>query len=382
MSLQTNDDVNGIELQTYSREGNERQRNFTSIIFNDTVDAHCHGKQDSGLDKKARRKLIFATLLCLVFMVIEIVGGILANSLAIATDAAHLLTDVTSFLVSLISIWLASRPSSKRMSFGWHRAEVIGATMSVLMIWIVTGILVIIAVLRIINDDFTVDASTMLITSGIGVGINIVMGCTLHQHGHTHGIHNQKSHSHEFSVQPNPENGELGTDNHQEPSKNQKKIKTENINVKAAFIHVIGDFIQSLGVFTAAMMIYFKPEWKMADPICTLLFSVLVLATTISIMRNTLNVLMEGTPRDVNLPVAKNIFLEVPGIVMVHHLRIWSLTTGKTALSAHLMIDHSVNAQDVLKEASTKIREKYEIYELTLQVEEYEEEMDDCDQRQ
>ena len=85
---------------------------------------HCHTERESGIDKKARRKLVIASVLCLIFMVVEVVGGILANSLAIATDAAHLLTDLASFMVSLFSIWLASRPSTQRMSFGWHRAEV------------------------------------------------------------------------------------------------------------------------------------------------------------------------------------------------------------------------------------------------------------------
>ena len=107
-------------------------------------------------------------------MVLEIIGGVLANSLAIATDAAHLLTDFASFMISLFSIWLASRPATRRMSFGWHRAEVVGATVSVLLIWVVTGILVYIAVQRIVNQEFDLDATIMLITSAVGVGVNIM----------------------------------------------------------------------------------------------------------------------------------------------------------------------------------------------------------------
>ena len=105
------------------------------------------------------------------------------------------------------------------------------------------------------------------------------MGCGLHQHahGHSHGERNTHHHGHL----------------HDDKDEGHK----ENINVKAAFIHVIGDFVQSLGVFTAAMIIYFKPEWKIVDPICTFIFSVLVLCTTISILRNTMNVLMEGNTK-------------------------------------------------------------------------------------
>ena len=104
------------------------------------------------------------------------------------------------------------------------------------------------------------------------------MGCSLHQHHHAHSDSNN-SHI------------ESGYSNHPQSYRAKEK---ENINVKAAFIHVIGDFVQSLGVFTAALIIFFKPEWKIVDPICTFIFSVLVLGTTLSILRNTINVLMEG----------------------------------------------------------------------------------------
>ncbi|XP_043662682.1 uncharacterized protein YFR016C isoform X2 [Drosophila teissieri] len=103
-------------------------------------DAHCHFKEkESGVDKNARRVLIIACILCTLFLILEVIGGILSNSLAIATDAAHLLTDLASFLISISALHLAGRPSSERLNFGWHRAEVIGAMVSVFFIWVVTG---------------------------------------------------------------------------------------------------------------------------------------------------------------------------------------------------------------------------------------------------
>ena len=336
------------------------QKDANVLSKNET---HCHTERESGIDKKARQKLILASVVCLFFMIMEIIGGVWANSLAIATDAAHLLTDLASFMISLFSLWLASRPSTKRMSFGWHRAEVIGATVSVLLIWVVTGILVYAAALRIVNDNYTVNAIIMLITSAVGVAVNIIMGCSLHQPGHDHGENK------------NAESGEVNQGTQGIPGKEK-----ENINVKAAFIHVIGDFVQSIGVFTAANVIFFKPEWKIVDPICTFVFSILVLATTISILRNTITVLMEGIPNDVNIEAVQNTFLSVPGLLKVHNLRIWSLTTDKTALSAHLVIGSNKNGQDILKEASMAIREKYDVYEMTLQVERSQNEMENCRQ--
>ena len=138
--------------------------------------SHCHSPDGSksAMDNSARRKLIVACVLCLLFMIAEAVGGYLANSLAIATDAAHLLTDLASFLISLFSIWLSSRPASKKYNFGWHRAEVVGALTSVLMIWVITGILVYIAIQRLISKEYEINALIMLITAGIGVLVNIM----------------------------------------------------------------------------------------------------------------------------------------------------------------------------------------------------------------
>uniref|UniRef100_A0A8I3NNZ6 Solute carrier family 30 member 2 n=2 Tax=Canis lupus familiaris TaxID=9615 RepID=A0A8I3NNZ6_CANLF len=189
-------------------------------------------------------------------------GGYLAHSLAIMTDAAHLLTDFASMLVSLFSLWMSSRPATKTMNFGWQRAEILGALLSVLSIWVVTGVLVFLAVERLISGDYEIEGGTMLITSGCAVAVNIIMGLTLHQSSH--------GHSHDSSQQQ------------------------ENPSVRAAFIHVIGDFLQSVGILVAAYILYFKPEYKYVDPICTFLFSILVLGTTLTILRDVIVVLMEG----------------------------------------------------------------------------------------
>ncbi|XP_014296363.2 proton-coupled zinc antiporter SLC30A2 isoform X3 [Microplitis demolitor] len=321
------------------------------------VEDHCHRERDEAIDKKARRKLIIACVLCVIFMITEIVGGILSNSLAIATDAAHLLTDFASFLISLLSLWIASRPPTRKMPFGWYRAEIIGALTSVLLIWVVTGILFYLAVERIINKDFQLDAEMMLITSVIGVAVNLVMGLTLHQHGHSHG----HGHGHEHGHSHNHE-------------------KDQNINVRAAYIHVVGDFIQSTGVFVAAMIIYFKPSWNIVDPICTFLFSILVLFTTIAIIKDVMNVLMEGIPKGFEYSEVESIFMQIEGVVKVHNLRIWALSLDKTALSAHLAINPGASPQQILRTATRNIHNRYNFFEMTLQIEEFNEKMENCKQ--
>ncbi|XP_028405001.1 zinc transporter 2-like [Dendronephthya gigantea] len=312
--------------------------------------------------KRAKRKLIIACVLCLFFLVGEFVGGYLAHSLAIITDAAHLLSDFASFLISLLAIWFATRPSTSKLSYGWHRAEVMGAILSVLIIWVLTGILVYQAIERIVNGEHKINADIMLIVAACGVGVNILMGLVL-GHSHSHGggsSHGSHGHSHrKRTISSTPSVKEQATD--------------ENVNVRAAFIHVIGDLFQSLGVLIAAFIIKFKPSWSIADPICTFVFSVIVLFTTITVLRDALLVLMEGTPKGIDLDEIKERIGRIQGVKAIHDLHVWSLTVGTPALSAHLDIEDESESQRILSEATQLVDVVYHIRHSTIQIEKYDE---------
>ncbi|BFZ11036.1 hypothetical protein BsWGS_14075 [Bradybaena similaris] len=375
-----------------------------------STDSHCHSNvKKGGFDKKARTRLILASVLCMMFMTGEMVGGLIAHSLAIISDAAHLLTDFASFMIALLALYLAHRPATKKLSFGWYRIEILGAFVSILMLWVLTGILVYSAVLRIIDDNYEIDASVMLITAATGVAFNVVLGVTLHQHSHSHGGH---GHSHGGSSQSHHKKEKPATatekqvlststahsygsfhdveadeqahlisptsDDEHEGHGHSHANKASNINVKAAFIHVLGDLFQSVGVLVAAFIIYYKPEWKIADPICTFMFSLFVVVTTMTIMRDILVVLMEGTPRGINFSDVRKTFFDVEGVLDIHNLRVWSLTMDKIALSVHLAIDKQSDPHKVLKSASIAIQQKFNISETTMQIEEYVTEMIDC----
>lgn len=333
---------------------------------------HCHVTRSNVVDKQAKRKLIIASILCVIFMIVEIIGGLWSNSLAIATDAAHLMADLAAFMISLFALWVAQRPSTRRLSFGYHRAEVIGALVSVLTIWVVTAILVYLAILRVIHQDFELKSDVMLVTSAFGILVNIIMGCTLHSHGHSHGG-SSAGHSH---------NGETSSHSHNNGIANTGSIipEQENMNVRAALIHVISDFMQSLGVFIAALVMYFKPEWNVIDPICTFLFSILVLLTTIAIMKDALLVLMEGVPKFLDYTEVMQTFMSIPGVVRVHNLRIWALSINKIALAAHLAVEPNVNTESILKEATKEVHKKFQFYETFIQIEDFIQEMEDCHQ--
>ncbi|XP_040455299.1 zinc transporter 3 [Falco naumanni] len=311
---------------------------------------------------QARRQLSIACTVCCFFMVGEVIGGYLAHSLAIMTDAAHLLTDVGSMSVSLFSLWVSTRPPSKTMSFGWHRSETLGALASVLSIWVVTGALVYLAAARIISNDYEIEAQAMLATAASAVAVNLVMAYILHQSptGHCHGTGGYE--------QLESSRGCL-------PSHAPLPGST---SVRAAFVHVVGDLLQSVGVLVAATIIYFKPQCKIADPISTLFFSVFVLGSTFTILRDVFRVLMEGTPRGLDFDVVKEALLRVSGVKGVHDLHLWALTLSHHAVSVHVAAETSADPEMVLQEATTQLQSRFGFASCTVQVERYREEMAAC----
>ncbi|KAL5509423.1 hypothetical protein EMCRGX_G004796 [Ephydatia muelleri] len=348
----------------------------------------CHSRSSDATSKGARNKLIVACLVALVFMIAEIVGGYLANSLAIMSDAAHMLSDFAAFLISLFALWIGRFEPSRRMSFGWHRAEVVGAVISVLIIWLLTGVLVYEAILRIVNQDYEIDADIMLITATGGVFVNILMMAVL-GHGHSHSGGGGHGHSHEerrdhgHSPGCHGDHTQANRHRHEREMSNgspteRRSSMFENINMRAAFIHVIGDLIQSVGVVIAGYIIKFWPSLKLADPICTFLFSALVLFSTVSVMADALLVIMEATPRHIQYDHVLQDLQLIPGVRHAHSLHIWSLTTNRPAVSAHLAINPDASGREILDRTYALLREKHGIEQVTLQVEEYQSSMNDC----
>lgn len=317
----------------------------------------------------------------------------MANSLAVLTDAAHLLSDLAGFLISIFALWLASKAPTSRLSFGFHRAEILGALVSVLLIWLLTGVLVYEAAYRVMHPE-EVDGKLMFIVASAGLGVNILMGLILWQsgHGHSHGLGGGSSHGHSHggssSSKPKAQehkqhdghghDGEHGHSHGSSSSSSSAAVaattahddhgpSAENINVTAAFVHVLGDAFQSVGVMIGAGLIWYNPEWRIADPICTFLFSVVVLVTTVRLIRQSVGVLMEGAPEGIDPGQVEEDLTAMEGVLEVHDLHIWSLSVGKPSLSVHLLTADEATA--VLARAKKMLGEKYRIYHTTLQVE-------------
>ncbi|KAM4603082.1 putative proton-coupled zinc antiporter SLC30A4 isoform 2-T2 [Polymixia lowei] len=289
---------------------------------------NCTKKRERIKQRKVMKKLGIAAVLYFLFMIGELVGGYVANSLAIMTDALHMLTDLVGIVVSLLAIWLSAKPPTKRFTFGLHRLEVVSAGISVLLIYILTGVLLNEAVQRTVNPDFNIDGDVMLITAAVGVAVNLVMGFLLNQHGHLHSHGHGHGHSH----------GPEATSGSQPAGTGQRQRPHGSLAVRAAFIHALGDLVQSVGVLIAAYIVRFKPEYKLADPICTYIFSILVLFTTIHIIRDTGVIILEGAPRHLDIQRIKEDLQNLDDVQSVDELNVWALTADKTAGLVHLQL--------------------------------------------
>ncbi|KAJ6752370.1 hypothetical protein OIU85_002771 [Salix viminalis] len=380
------------------------------------------------------KKLGWAVGLCILFMGVEIAGGIKANSLAILTDAAHLLSDVAAFAISLFSIWASGWEATPRRTYGYFRIEILGALISIQMIWLLAGILVYEAIVRLIHETGEVEGALMFAIATVGLLVNIGMAFMLghdhghghghghgHEHGHEHGGHNHDhsddghedhdhthNHSHEDHDHTHNHSNEdhdhthdlrLSAATHQGSSENndehhhthgedlaepllsthtevdnktkegRKQKKQRNVNIQGAYLHVLGDSIQSVGVMIGGAIIWYKPEWKIIDLICTLVFSVIVLGTTIGMIRNILEVLMESTPREIDATKLEQGLCEMDEVVAIHELHIWAITVGKFLLACHVMIKSDADADMVLDKVVDYIRREHNITHVTIQIE-------------
>ena len=355
---QENGLINNMENGlNHHRHDNESEHNWSN---------HCHPLDENSIakssSKRETKKLVTATILCTIFMFVEFILGYWAGSSAVMTDATHLLSDLASFILSIFAVWISDKPPTKKMSFGFHRAEVLGAVASVFMIWFLTGILVYVAIIKIISNDFQIDADMMIIIAGSGVAVNIIMGIILSEnffgcsdsnqsHGHSHGL----GHGHSHGLGHGHSHGH----------------SHENMNVRAALIHVFGDLLQSVGVLIAAYIIKYAPSAKIVDPICTFIFSILIVFTTFNIMKDAVLVLMEGFPSGFDYNSIKKSLESIDGVKTSHSLHIWSLTLNKNALAVHLAIGNHSDVERILRSAERLIRKEYHIDQTTIQVEIY-----------
>jgi zinc transporter 2 len=336
------------------------------------------------------RKLCIVSFVSVFFIIAQLIGGYMAHSIAIFTDSAHLASDLIGFAISMISLRMAQRPATKHLSYGFHRAEVIGTLVSIIFIWGLTVWLLYEATLRIL-EPVEVMGMTMFIVAWMGLGFNLIQMKILHSgdghyhlgggshddhdhgHDHAHGddhAHNH-DHAHEHKAHDSENQGPLKeplVHSHEGHSHNHaaQADSNKNINVTSAYLHVLGDMLMSVGVIIAATVIWIFPEAEIADPICTYLFSVIICFTTLPVFKDCVNVMMEATPTSIDIEELEEDILAIAGVHEIHDLHVWAISVGKHSLSAHLSSDQPLKT---LSQVTDLCRRKYKLFHTTIQVE-------------
>lgn len=286
---------------------------------NEFDDAHHHHLQGA---QHSQRRLLWALLITGGFGLVELGGGLWSGSLALISDAGHMFTDAGALLLALVANHIGQRPANYGKSYGYARAEVIGAlingiTMLGLVLWIFVE-----AVQRLLQPNIVNGMGVMAIAT-IGLLVNLISAWHL-------------SHDH------------------------------ENLNSRAAFIHVLGDLLGSLAAIGAGGVIYFT-GWQPIDPLLSMLVCLLILRSTWVLLRQSVHVLMEGVPEGLDLHDIGHAIAVEEGVIELHDLHIWHISAGRVALSAHLIIHHHDSWPRLLVRITRMLRQRYNIDHITLQ---------------
>jgi cobalt-zinc-cadmium efflux system protein len=271
-----------------------------------------------------RRALAVALGLTASYTVVEVVGGLFAGSLALLADAVHMLSDNVALALALVAAWLAAKPATSERTFGYKRAEVLaalanGVLLVALAIWIFVE-----AVMRL-RDPGDVLGGWMLAIAIVGIAVNVAAGLVL------------------------------------------SRARTSSLNVEAAFRHVFADLLGSLGVAVAAVLIL-AGDWVRADPLVSILIGILVLASAWSVLRDSTSILLESTPRGIDSSELGRRLASMPGVIEVHDLHVWTITSGFPALSAHVLVRPGDDCHERRRQLERLLSSEFGIEHTTLQV--------------
>jgi cobalt-zinc-cadmium efflux system protein len=287
---------------------------------------HGHHHHDHARDGN-KKGLAIAFIITVGIMFLEFFGGLLTNSLALLSDSGHMLSDSSALLLSLVAIWFATRPASPHKTYGFYRFEILAALFNGIALFVIAGFIVWEAIKRFENPPEVASGSMMLIAS-VGLIANIASAWALMRKG---------------------------------------DVKN-NVNLRSAYLHVIGDALGSVGAILAGV-IMLAFGWYIADPIISILVSLLILKSAWGIIQHTIHILMEGTPTAINHNEVRASLLSIDGVLDIHDLHIWTITSGFDSLSCHILIADHKDSQEILQEAIHRIEEKYKIEHTTIQVE-------------
>jgi len=269
--------------------------------------------------------LRWAFLVTLLMFVAELVGGLWTGSLALVSDALHMAVDLGALGLGLFAAWVSSRPPDDRRTFGYHRVEVLAALANGVGLWILVGFILREAFGRL-RAPHAVRVEPMLFIAVAGLLANLVCGVILYRQSR------------------------------------------KNINVRAAFLHVSSDALGSVGAIAAGVIMWLT-GWMLADALASVFICVVIAVTSFQLVRDSIHILLEGTPEHVDLDAVRSALMEIEGVREVHDLHLWSLSSGSHSMTGHLLVDASVHSQDVIRRGAELVEKRFGVDRVTLQIE-------------
>ncbi len=268
--------------------------------------------------------MMLAVAIVFIFAIVEAIGGWFSGSLALLGDAGHMFSDAVALSIAVFAGWLALKPPSHKHSYGLGRAEVVAAWISSLMMLMIS-IFVIIEAIQRLHHPKPVHGMMVMVIAAIGILINLLAAWLIAQGERT-------------------------------------------LNIRAALLHVMGDILGSIAALVSGAVIYFT-KWLLIDPILSILIGILILISSISLLRESLLILMEAVPGHIDLQDVAADMIKIKGVKAIHDLHIWTLSSGNIALSAHVDIHELSNWQNVLIGLMEMLKKQYQIEHVTLQPE-------------
>ena len=293
-------------------------------------------------NKALENKFVLSMILTAAILVAEVIGGYWTGSLALLSDAAHVFMDIFALALSYLALRLSALPADERHTYGFHRLEVIAA--------LINGITLGWIAIEIFSESWTrwfnpepIKSAEMLVIAVIGLVVNLIVAFVLGGHAHEH--------DHE---------GEEGAEAHEE---------AEDLNVRSAYLHVLGDAISSVGVILAAALIWCT-GWTWLDPLMSVFIGILIVVSSWRVLKSSLHILVEGVPEHLSVEKIGQSMASVSGVQDVHDLHVWSICSGHVALSAHVITaDQPLTEGDgIMAELKTRLK-KFGIEHTTIQFE-------------
>jgi cobalt-zinc-cadmium efflux system protein len=266
-----------------------------------------------------------ALVITAAMLLVEVAGGFLSGSLALLADAGHMLTDVAALGLSLFAFWLSGRPKTHRRTFGWRRFEIFAAFVNGLALWAIAAVIGYEAFKRL-SAPSEIKSGLMMAIAALGLAANAIVGVILF------------------------------------------RGRERSLNIKGAFLHVMADALGSVGVLAAAVLIRITGSFTW-DPIVSAGVCVLILWSSGRLIRESFHVFMEGAPAHLDVTAIEKALTEVPGVIEIHDLHVWTITSGFVSLSAHLKITRGQDVQQVIKNADAVVSSRFGVLHTTFQPE-------------